>query len=68
MIDHVYYFKNPYPSFSQSERFKELVRSHGKKTTLHEGTILVDSEMEQPQFYYLTEGKLSVSLLSEDGR
>jgi CRP/FNR family cyclic AMP-dependent transcriptional regulator len=44
------------------------MEKYGKLVTLPEGEILVDSTITDPSFYYLTDGKLSVSLLSEDGR
>ncbi len=68
MIDSPYYFKDPYPKFSQSEKFVQTMEDYGQMVTLQQGDILVDSTVTTPTFYYLVEGKLSVSLLSEDGR
>jgi CRP-like cAMP-binding protein len=56
----------PYSHYTHSEELEEILLQHGLKVDIPANKTII-APYEEPFFYYITDGRLRVTIISEDG-
>lgn len=65
-MDSTYEYFPPYSKYTFSREFERIITEHGTKLELPTGKTII-SPNEPTQFYYIKEGRVRMTLLSEEG-